>query len=126
LFFILDEAVIRRAVGGAGVMREQLRHLLDVIQSETVTIYVVPFVAGFYPLLRWPTILLEFADPEEPYLLYVERPEGEKLTREDAQSMDVVGTPTAYLDAFFEAENLALDQSASALIEQALGTLERR
>ncbi|GAA0277865.1 hypothetical protein GCM10009539_77030 [Cryptosporangium japonicum] len=125
LFFIVDEAVIRRAVGGPGVMREQLRHLLDLIHSEAATIYVVPFVAGFYPLLRWPTILLEFADPDEPYLLYVERPEGERLTREDAHGSDVVGSPAAYLDAFFEAENLALDQSTTALIEQALGTLER-
>ncbi|MCO5971551.1 helix-turn-helix domain-containing protein [Actinoallomurus soli] len=43
---ILDEAVLRRQVGGPDVMRAQLQRLLDVAQSPQVTLQVIPFSAG--------------------------------------------------------------------------------
>ncbi|GGL15642.1 hypothetical protein Sme01_21360 [Sphaerisporangium melleum] len=38
----MDEAVIRRRIGGAEVMREQLRFLLEVAHRPNVTIQIVP------------------------------------------------------------------------------------
>lgn len=46
---LLDEAAIRRVVGGRDVMREQLQHLLDTGQEPGVTIHIVPANAPVYP-----------------------------------------------------------------------------
>ncbi|GAA3396405.1 helix-turn-helix domain-containing protein [Cryptosporangium minutisporangium] len=125
MFFIVDEAVIRRVVGGRNVMREQLRHLVELMRSDAITLYVVPFGAGFYPLLRWPSVLLEFDDPDEPNLLYIERLTGALLTREDEFAAENQDMPTTkHLDLFFEAENLAIDQSAETLVSEAIAALE--
>ncbi|MET8947649.1 helix-turn-helix transcriptional regulator [Streptomyces sp. NPDC004542] len=43
---VIDEAVLRRRVGGGDVMREQLRHLLSVSQLPHVTVQVLPFSTG--------------------------------------------------------------------------------
>ena len=49
LFFILDEAVIRRLIGGKDVMRRQLRRLTEMAARPHVTVEVVPFSAAFTP-----------------------------------------------------------------------------
>ncbi|MBC6464238.1 helix-turn-helix domain-containing protein [Actinomadura alba] len=46
---VLDEAVLRRPVGGPEVMRGQLRALLEAGQRENITVRVVPIEAGAYP-----------------------------------------------------------------------------
>src|SRR6266700_1341664 len=46
MFFIMDEGVVRRLVGGKDVMRQQLRRMIDVTDMPKVTIEVVPFSAG--------------------------------------------------------------------------------
>ena len=43
---ILDEAVLRRVVGGPEVLREQIEHLLSLIRQRLVTVQVFPFTAG--------------------------------------------------------------------------------
>lgn len=43
---ILDEAVLRRQVGGVDTMREQLAHLIDMAGRDRVEIRVLPFQAG--------------------------------------------------------------------------------
>ncbi|MFF4378154.1 helix-turn-helix domain-containing protein [Kitasatospora sp. NPDC001547] len=43
LLVILDESAIRTVVGGPGVMRRQMQHLLDVSALPNVVIQVVPF-----------------------------------------------------------------------------------
>ncbi|MDT0544677.1 MULTISPECIES: helix-turn-helix transcriptional regulator [Streptomyces] len=45
-WFILDEAVLRRPVGGPAVMRDQLSSLLERGTRSHVTIQVLPFAAG--------------------------------------------------------------------------------
>ncbi|SCL38423.1 Helix-turn-helix domain-containing protein [Micromonospora pallida] len=55
---VLDEAVLRRPVGGAAVMREQLFHLARVSQdSRRVRIHVVPSMAGAYAGLDGPFVI---------------------------------------------------------------------
>ena len=46
---ILDENVVRRRVGSAQVMADQLRHLSKVSRFSNVTIRVVPISAGAHP-----------------------------------------------------------------------------
>lgn len=52
LDMILDEAVLRRPVGGPAVMREQYRHLTEIAASPGVTIQVLPFETGPHGLRR--------------------------------------------------------------------------
>ncbi|MFF1624644.1 helix-turn-helix domain-containing protein [Streptomyces sp. NPDC058272] len=46
IWCVIDEAAIRRTVGGREVMNEQLRHLLTVSQLPHVTVQVLPFSTG--------------------------------------------------------------------------------
>ena len=43
---MIDEGALRRAIGGAEVMREQLAYLLDMMKLARVSIQAVPFTAG--------------------------------------------------------------------------------
>ena len=45
---ILDEAALRRCVGGAGILAEQLGHLVEVSRQPNVTLRVLPFSQGAY------------------------------------------------------------------------------
>jgi transcriptional regulator with XRE-family HTH domain len=78
---VLDEAAIRRQVGGPDVMRTQLRHLIDVAAQPNVTLQILPFSAGVHPGMAGTFIVLRFPFPgnEIVYLelmnssLYVEQ-----------------------------------------------------
>src|SRR5262244_3913143 len=84
LHFIMDEAVIRRMVGGPNLIRRQLKHLLEVSQYPNVTVRIVPFTAGIYPKLRVPYVLFEFPEAEDEDVLYVENPLGQIIIRENS------------------------------------------
>ncbi|WP_035278608.1 helix-turn-helix domain-containing protein [Actinokineospora spheciospongiae] len=45
---ILDEAVLRRPVGGPTAMAQQLRHLLALVHGRPITVRVIPFKEGGY------------------------------------------------------------------------------
>jgi transcriptional regulator with XRE-family HTH domain len=49
LHAIIDEAVLRRAVGGPAVMRAQLEHLLTSAQQPHIDVRVLPLRAGAHP-----------------------------------------------------------------------------
>ena len=46
LWVILDEGVLRRPVGGSGVMAEQVRLLLELVSRPTVRIEIIPVSIG--------------------------------------------------------------------------------
>ncbi|MGH3831044.1 MAG: helix-turn-helix domain-containing protein [Pseudonocardiaceae bacterium] len=73
---VLTEAALRQQVGGPEVMREQLRHLLDMIELPNVTVQVIPFAAGAYPAQNCPFRMLNFPDPEDPAVVSIEFPGG--------------------------------------------------
>jgi len=72
LWVILDEAVIRRVVGGQAGMRAQLEHLIDAGEQGRTTIQVVPYGAGPHPGMEGPFMVLGFAEPSEPDVVYLE------------------------------------------------------
>ena len=51
LWTVLDEAVLRRIVGGPPTMRQQLEHLADRGRAAHVTVQVIPFEAGAHPAM---------------------------------------------------------------------------
>ncbi len=57
---VLDEAVVRREVGGPRVMREQLHHLERVAQLPHVELQLLPFSVGGYVGLTGPFVIFSF------------------------------------------------------------------
>ena len=84
LWAVIDEAVIRRAVGGSEVMREQLRHLIDSAEQGKTTLQVVPFSAGAHAGTTGPFIILDFPEPTDPAVVYVETLAGDLYLEERA------------------------------------------
>jgi len=84
LWTVIDEAVIRRAVGGSEVMREQLRHLIDSAEQGKTTLQVVPFSAGAHAGTTGPFIILDFPEPTDPAVVYVETLAGDLYLEERA------------------------------------------
>ncbi|MEU6019996.1 helix-turn-helix transcriptional regulator [Micromonospora sp. NPDC047134] len=65
LWFILDEGVIRRMVGGPEVMRRQLLHLVDVATRSNADLQVVPYSSGAHAGTLGPLVILGFAEGED-------------------------------------------------------------
>jgi transcriptional regulator with XRE-family HTH domain len=71
LTVVIDEAAIRRQVGGRQVMARQLRHLVVVGERPNIEIRVLPDEAS-YPAMGEAFLLLDFGE-DDPTLLYMER-----------------------------------------------------
>ncbi|MFB7619318.1 helix-turn-helix domain-containing protein [Kitasatospora sp. NPDC056181] len=77
---VLDESCIRRLVGGAAVMREQLDRLVELSERPRTIIQVAPFSLGERRSLALPVVLLTM--PDRGMLGYTESQERGFLTRE--------------------------------------------
>lgn len=73
LWAVLDEAVLRRPIGGANAMRTQLKHLIEMSQRPNVTIQIVPFKAGGHAAAGGPFSVLRFAEYDLPDIVYLEQ-----------------------------------------------------
>ncbi len=73
LWAVLDEAVLRRPIGGANAMRAQLKHLIEMSQRPNVTIQIVPFKAGGHAAAGGPFSVLRFAEFDLPDIVYLEQ-----------------------------------------------------
>jgi transcriptional regulator with XRE-family HTH domain len=122
LHFVMDEAAIRRMVGGRDVMRGQLRHLRRLMDHPNITIRIVPFEQGMYPRLQVAYWLFEFPDPEDEYVLYIEnQPRGGYLVREGSPEEEDVDSPVRYMAIFWELwQRIAHRDNTLCLLEDAL------
>ncbi|MEV6738008.1 helix-turn-helix transcriptional regulator [Streptomyces sp. NPDC051104] len=57
---VLDEAVLRREIGGPGVMARQLRRLLEAARLPQVRLQVLPFTAGAHIGITGPFVIFSF------------------------------------------------------------------
>jgi transcriptional regulator with XRE-family HTH domain len=73
LWAVIDEATLRRPVGGASVMRAQIGHLLELSELRHVNIQVLPFRAGGHAAGGGPVIMLRFAGDQLPDVVYLEQ-----------------------------------------------------
>jgi hypothetical protein len=76
---ILNEAVLARQVGGSEVAAVQLERLRELAGTRRVDVRVLTFAAGAHAGMVGAFTLMEFADPEEPKVAYVESPAGARL-----------------------------------------------
>ena len=72
VFTLLDEAVLRRQVGGPAVMERQLRHLVRLSDRATVSVRVLPFAHGAQDALQGPFAHLEVPDANDPDVLFID------------------------------------------------------
>jgi transcriptional regulator with XRE-family HTH domain len=73
LWAVLDEAVVRRPLGGRDVMRRQLEHLIAMSELPNVTLQIVPFGAGGHAAAGGPFTILRFAEPGLSDVVYLEQ-----------------------------------------------------
>ena len=67
---LLDEAVLRRRIGGPDVMAEQINHLIGLAEAERIQLHLLPFTLGMHPLLSNMLTLMWFED--QPPVAYGE------------------------------------------------------
>lgn len=73
IWSVMDEAVLRRPVGGPAVMRAQFRHLIEVAEFPHVTLQVVPFASGGHAGESGSFTVLRFEEPDLPDVVYIEQ-----------------------------------------------------
>jgi hypothetical protein len=83
MWAVLDEAVLRRPIGGHPVMRAQLARLLEVDELPSVTIQVLPFTRGAHPGLGGAFTIIGFPDPTDLDVVYVDSPAGNIFLEKD-------------------------------------------
>ncbi|WP_084262395.1 Scr1 family TA system antitoxin-like transcriptional regulator [Actinomadura formosensis] len=110
LFFVLDESVVRRMIGGPQAMRHQLRRLIDLANLPNITIEIVPFSAGVNPGLNGSFTILEFSAPEDEDVLYLENPQSMRVTRDRPDAV------VSYREDFEELRRVSLHPEGSAVL----------
>ncbi|TDC90003.1 XRE family transcriptional regulator [Saccharopolyspora aridisoli] len=72
LWAVVGEAALRRPVGGDGVLRRQLEHILKLGQLPNVTLQVMPLDAGAHPAQAGPFVILRYSNHIDPDVVYLE------------------------------------------------------
>ncbi|HZD69214.1 MAG TPA: helix-turn-helix transcriptional regulator [Actinomycetes bacterium] len=72
LWAVVDEAALRRPIGGPQVMRAQLGRLIEADSWPNVTLQVLPLAAGAHPSMVGAFSILRFQDDELPDVVYIE------------------------------------------------------
>ncbi|MFD0891927.1 DUF5753 domain-containing protein, partial [Streptosporangium algeriense] len=73
LWAVVDEAVLRRPLGGPEVMRGQIDHILNSLELPNVTVQIVPFSVGGHAAAGGPFSILRFSQPDLPDVVYMEQ-----------------------------------------------------
>lgn len=74
MWVILDEAAVRRPIGGREIMRGQLERLIELAEDyDNITLQVVPFAAGAHAAEAGSFTLLRYSEFELADLLYLEQ-----------------------------------------------------
>jgi len=73
IWSVMDEAVLRRPVGGQAAMRAQLRYLTEVAALPQVTLQVVPFARGGHAGASGSFAILRFEEQYLPDVVYMEQ-----------------------------------------------------
>lgn len=103
---VLSEGAVRRRVGGAEVMREQLLHLATNRDRSNVMIQVLPFSAGEHPAMVGSFAILDFPEVFDLGAVYIENM-ASAMTLEKASDLEM------YADAFEQVQAQALGPKES-------------
>jgi transcriptional regulator with XRE-family HTH domain len=73
LWMVIDEAALRRPIGGPAVMRAQLQALIDAAERPNVQLQLLPFEVGGHAAAGGAFTILRFADRDLPDVVYIEQ-----------------------------------------------------
>jgi transcriptional regulator with XRE-family HTH domain len=102
LWVVVDEAALRRPVGGPKVMRKQLEALLELVEHRTLSLQVMPFSLNGHTVDGGAFSILRFPDSDLSDVVYLEHLSGSTLL----EKRDEVDT---YMDAM---NRLCVDSTA--------------
>ena len=85
LVTVLGEGVLSRLVGGPDVLRAQIEHLRQVAKQDHVEIMVLPWSAGAHAAMAGAFRIMDFEDPEDPDVVYLESHIGALYLEEPAE-----------------------------------------
>jgi hypothetical protein len=85
LWSVIDEAALRRMVGGPDVMRQQYFHLMALSDQPNVMLQVLPFAAGAHPAFSGAFSYMEFPERHMPDVVYVDGLTSALYIEQDAQ-----------------------------------------
>ncbi|MEU7979896.1 helix-turn-helix transcriptional regulator [Micromonospora sp. NPDC049081] len=108
---ILDEAVLHRLTGGPAVMAEQLDALVSAAGQPHVTLQVIPFTSGAHAGMPGSFVVMDFPDPADPALVYIDSMAGDLFLEREA---DV----RRYTSTFEHLRATALDPTSSIKLIQ--------
>ncbi|GAA1078139.1 helix-turn-helix domain-containing protein [Nocardiopsis metallicus] len=69
---VIDEAALRKRVGGSKVMADQIRHLIAIAERPNIDIQVLRDEAGSHAAMEGAFMILDFPDPADLPLVYIE------------------------------------------------------
>jgi transcriptional regulator with XRE-family HTH domain len=88
---VVDESVLHRVVGSPAIMRAQLERLLELSDMAHVTLRVIPYDAGALPAGNTKFIILRFAQPTVPDVVFIEGLTGD-LYLEEPHDVEIYST----------------------------------
>nr|WP_051466733.1 helix-turn-helix transcriptional regulator [Pseudofrankia saprophytica] len=72
LWVVLDEIALRRPVGSAKIMRSQIRYLIDLMNTPTLTLQIMPYDLGGHAAEGGQFSILRFPEAVLPDVVYLE------------------------------------------------------
>jgi transcriptional regulator with XRE-family HTH domain len=88
LWAVHSEAALRRPVGGAAVMRNQLRHLMELAELPHINVQVLPISVGEHPAMAGPFTILKFREETDPDVVYLDTQVGGLYLEKDNEITD--------------------------------------
>jgi hypothetical protein len=73
LWAVLDEAALRRPIGGPDILRGQIEALIEATKSPNVRLQIVPFEAGGHAAAGGAFTILRFPEEDLPDVVYIEQ-----------------------------------------------------
>jgi transcriptional regulator with XRE-family HTH domain len=110
---VLGEAALRRQVGGAAVLREQLEHLRAVARQPHITLQVLPFTSGEHAALGTSFILMQVNEIDAEYVYMEDLTSGDFLDRQQHTSVYRLVFSRLQITALGERETITLIDAAS-------------
>jgi transcriptional regulator with XRE-family HTH domain len=87
LNFVIGEAALVRPAGGKEIMAEQIAALRRYSREDDINLYALPFSAGAHRGLGEAFTILQFANEDDPDVLYLENAERLSVSREDEDTL---------------------------------------
>ena len=120
LWAVLDEAVLRRPVGGPKVMRGQIEALIELSGRQNITLQVIPFKAGGHAATGGSFSLLRFPERDMSDVVYIEHMTS-ALYLDKRDDLDIYATAMDSLCVEADPPNMTAD-----ILADVLGSLEHR